>query len=146
MQLGLLFFATCFSRRNSRIKTEAIRRLPQNTAPYQTVLENDLPYLPPFDKIFVHPRVVSAYRRILGEDFLYMHQNCIQDCSWTDWHSDTTSAEGKNEHEFHWSPTFRMVQSICYLESNEIGVWSRRNPWLAYGRRCSCDQINARGW
>jgi hypothetical protein len=71
-----------------------------------------------FSGIFRNERMIGGLRKVLGDDFVFVNEFSLQDSCFGGWHTDTSSAEGKGGHSFHWSPTFMVTNVAVYLQDN----------------------------
>jgi len=121
-QLGFVVLRSVFSKNEmAEFRTAANERFPSNTPPYTSQSSSSMVFDEPFNMIFTNEKVIGALKEILGDDFIFLNEQTILDSNWSGWHADTTNMEVKGFHEFHWAPTFLLVQCALYLQSNEEG-------------------------
>lgn len=107
----------------TRDEIAALRRaasglLPESSPPYKPQFSSAGMFDPRFRGVFSNPRLIGTLRRLLGDDFVFINEFAIHDSHYAGWHSDTTSPEGKANHQFHWSPGFMVVNIGIYLQNN----------------------------
>jgi len=124
-QLGFAVLRGVFSEQEiAEFRAAAIERFPDNKPPYKAQFSNSMALHDPFDKIFTNERVISTLKELLGEDLNFLNDYAVHDSSWAGWHTDTTSLEineFQDFHDFHWAPTFQIIQCALYLQSNDNG-------------------------
>jgi hypothetical protein len=105
-------------RQVAAFRKAAIAALPANAPPYQPQFSNTAVFEEPFRQVFRNERLIRTLRGLLGDDFVFLTEFSLHDSFYAGWHTDTTSPNAKAGHEFHWSPTFTLVQIAIYLQDN----------------------------
>jgi len=119
-QNGFVRLPRIFNRDEiAAFRSAALKVLPPSAPPYKPQFSNTALFHEPFLRIFRNSRLIEALRTLLGEDFLFLNEFALQDSHFSGWHSDTTSPEAKAGHEFHWSPTFLVLNVAIYLQDND---------------------------
>jgi len=102
----------------SEFRDAALRLLPPSAPPYKAQSSNTALFHDPFRRLFRNELLTGTLRALLGSDFVFVNELALHDSIYAGWHTDTTSPEAKAGHEFHWSPTYLMVQVAIYLQDN----------------------------
>jgi hypothetical protein len=119
-QNGFVRIREVFSRKEiAAMRTAAIGILPPNAPPYQPQFSDTVFFHEPFRQILRNARLTEGLRTLLGEDFLFLNEFSLHDSHFSGWHTDTTSPEAKAGHEFHWSPTYLVLNAAIYLQDND---------------------------
>jgi hypothetical protein len=119
-QNGFVHLPGVFGREEIRaFRRACIGAVPVAKPPYQPQFSNSALFGEPFRPIFRNGRLTESLRSLLGDDFLFLNEFSLQDSHFSGWHTDTTSPEAKAGHEFHWSPTFLVVNVAVYLQDND---------------------------
>jgi hypothetical protein len=102
----------------AELRRAAIAQFPDNRPPFEPRFSNTVLFEEPFRLVFRNRKFIEALRTVLGEDFVFVDEFALHDSHFAGWHTDTVSPDGKAGHEFHWSPSFCVVQNAIYLQDN----------------------------
>jgi hypothetical protein len=123
----------------AELRRAAIAQFPDNRPPFEAKFSSTALFQEPFRLIFRNRKFIQALRTVLGEDFIFVNEFALHDSFYVGWHTDTGSLEGKWGHEFHWSPSFCIVQNAIYLQDVAFdvvpGSYVRDDPFAAAMRR-----------
>jgi Phytanoyl-CoA dioxygenase (PhyH) len=100
------------------LRRAAIAHFPDNRPPFEAKVSSTALFQGPFHLVFRNRKFIQALRAVLGEDFVFVNEFALHDSHYVGWHTDTVSPDGKGGHEFHWSPSFCVVQTAIYLQDN----------------------------
>jgi len=118
-QNGFVRIPEVFSREEiAAFRVAAIGALPSNSPPYRPQFSSTALFREPLRQVFHNPRFTGPLRSLLGDDFVFVNEFALHDSNYAGWHTDTTSPEAKAGHEFHWSPTYLVVQVAIDLQDN----------------------------
>jgi hypothetical protein len=128
----------------AELRRAAIACFPNNRPPFEAQFSSTSLFQQPFHMVFRNRKFIDSLRAVLGEDFVFVNEFGLHDSFYVGWHTDTASPDGKAGYEFHWSPSFCVVNAAIYLQDNRDngggldvvpGSYLRDDPFAASLRR-----------
>jgi ectoine hydroxylase-related dioxygenase (phytanoyl-CoA dioxygenase family) len=117
---GYVIFSSVFSRDEiNKLRQASLEILPAQSPPFLPQYVSSIFDRSNFlrDQILGNPKLISALKTVLGDDFVLLDEYGLQDSSYSPPHADTSSLE-INGYKFHLNDDFLVIQCAIYLQDN----------------------------